>query len=156
MLLIFDRKNEVMSLLRQNDSGYFVITASFKAANNVASNSRGPWPAGLFKAEKLVRLPPGGDDPNGPYGAWFLRFIVPDRDGIDDAIDLGADGIDDINDGHGIGMGIHAGRRDGKDAIGRQGFKRATMGCIRTTDMPMDAIAEAFRADKACQLVVLA
>lgn len=32
------------------------------------------------------------------------------------------------------GCGVHAGRRDIPDAVGRKGVKHATNGCIRTTD----------------------
>lgn len=141
-ILIFDRAAKLLTLMKRTPIGLTMFGQYF-AANNTASNSRGPWPEGVFKAEKLVKLPPGGDDPNGPYGPWFLRFIVPDRDGINDAIDIGSDDLPDKNDGPGIGMGIHSGRRDGKDTQGRSGYLRATMGCIRTNDEAMVAISGA-------------
>ena len=147
LLIVFDRSRTFLEVFARGPE-WLTLFGKFPAANNTASNSRGPWPAGLYRSERLVRLPPGDDDPNGPYGAWFLRFIVPDRDGLDDAVGE--------FDGPGIGMGLHAGRRDGVDALGRSGYLRATMGCVRTTDEAMSTIAAGFgEAGGSCHLVVL-
>ena len=154
MLIVFDRNRSYIEIFRRGEN-WLELIGKWPAANNVASNARGPWPVGLYKAEKLVKLPPGDDDPNGPYGAWFLRFIVPDRDGVDDAVDIGNDGLPDVTDGAGVGLGLHAGRRDGKDAQGRSGPFRATLGCIRTVDEAMEAAAKMFPTVKECWLAVL-
>ena len=154
MLIVFDRKCSYIEVFRRG-SDWMELIGKWPAANNVASNARGQWPVGLYKAEKLVRLPPGEDDPNGPYGAWFLRFVVPDRDGVDDAVDIGQDGLPDVTDGAGVGLGLHAGRRDGKDSQGRSGWQRMTLGCIRTTDEAMEAVAKSFMPGTDCWICVL-
>ena len=150
-LIVFDRVNKLLAILSLTPLGTEII-AEYPAANNTTATSRGPWPAGLFKSDKLVQLDGEQADPNGPYGEWFLRFVVPDRDGVDDALDLYNDGLPDKNDGPGVGMGIHAGRRDGVDSQGRSGYERATLGCIRTTTEAMDKIAT---LELPLQLVVL-
>lgn len=155
LLLIFDRNAKTLTVLMANTLGARIL-GEFRAANNTASTSRGPWPPGIYKAERLVKLPPGDDDPNGPYGAWFIRFIVQDRDGIPDGTDLDGDGNPaDRNDGAGVGMGLHAGRRDGKDLAGRSGFERATNGCVRTTDEAMELVAAHFKITDGCWIIVL-
>lgn len=150
-VLIFSRGKQLLTVLDISVLGTTIL-GEFPAANNVTASSRGPWPEGVYKAERLIHLPPGDDDPNGPYGPRFMRFIVPDRDGIDDALDLYSDGLPDPTDGPGVGMGIHSGRRDGEDSQGRRGHLRVTLGCIRTTDEATELLASLELPDR---LVVL-
>lgn len=149
MRLIYSRARHVLTVIP--DAG---PTSQWPARNNVARRGRGPWPAGSYHADALVRVEGREGEPGGSYGRWFLRFTVPDRDGIDDALDLGADGLPDAADGPGIGMGIHAGRQDVSDGLGRTGVHHATLGCIRTLGAAMEAIAAAWEHDRAARLTV--
>ena len=83
---------------------------TFPAANNAASGSRGPWPAGQYNYQGNI---PHTPDPNGPYGSnGNYVFNVPGC----------------------AGCGIHSGRENVPDRAGRVGVQHATEGCIRTTD----------------------
>lgn len=92
-------------------SHYGTLIYSFPAHNNVDSHSKGPWPIGKFA---FVETHKHSDDaPNSAYGSYgIFIFAVPDREG----------------------MGIHAGRQDVADGLGRKGPEHATMGCIRTIE----------------------
>jgi hypothetical protein len=152
MLLVFDRRSAALLVLPERGRG----TPTFwPAANNASSTSRGPWPAGVFDAEKLMSVDGPGGDPSGAYGRLFLRFVVPDRDGVPDAVDLGGDGLPDAVDGAGIGLGIHAGRLGMPDGRGREGHRHATMGCIRTTDAAMAEIERHWDSAGRCRLWVV-
>jgi uncharacterized protein RhaS with RHS repeats len=92
-----------------NGSG--VVVGTFPAANNAQSTSNGPWPPGAYSYNTQVTHPDDGPDSKfGSYGDF--QFNVPGRSY----------------------MGIHSGHRDSHDRAGRQGYKHATDGCIRTTD----------------------
>jgi hypothetical protein len=110
--LEFHRSLNEIALL----SGDGSIVGTFKAANNVDSHSRGPWPDGQYDFDHHGTHP--DDAPDSPYGsdAIFI-FDVPDREG----------------------MGVHSGRESVPDGLGRRGFLHCTMGCVRTTD---DAMAQ--------------
>ena len=151
MKLVFDRMHQSLIVIPECPLDQIQVIL---AANNVVASSRGPWPAGVYQAEKFVELSGEAADPNGPFGRYFMRFIVPDRDGIDDAIDIGADGLPDPTDGAAVGLGIHAGRRDGKDGQGRQGFRRPTHGCIRSNDEGMAVLANLWAKEKMATLWV--
>lgn len=70
-------------------------------------------------------------DPNGPYGSHgIFRFIVP---------------------GH-LGIGVHSGRANARHLPGPQ---HPTMGCIRTTDQAMAAIANAARTSPLTTIQVI-
>ena len=92
---------------------------SWDAANNVDSHSKGIWPNGVYNFGYYVAHP--GDPPDSAYGSHgIFVFDVTDREG----------------------MGVHSGREDIPDGLGRRGFRHCTMGCIRTTD---DATAQLLR-----------
>ena len=87
----------------------------FPAANNVASDSAGHWPDGVFGFIKLMTHP--DDAPDSAYGSHGgLLFYVSGR----------------------TGMEVHSGRATVPDGLGRVGVYHCTEGCIRTTD---DAVA---------------
>jgi hypothetical protein len=87
------------------------------AANNVDSHSNGPWPFGEFPLVYYNDL--AADGPKGAYGSFgILVFNVPGRSG----------------------MGIHSGRWQVPDGLGRSGPFHCTMGCIRTTDAVMQQL----------------
>jgi hypothetical protein len=90
---------------------------TFPAANNVDSHSLGPWPLGTYAFAWYDRA--AADGPNGAYGSYgALIFSVPGRSGL----------------------GIHSGRVDALDGLGRCGVLHCTEGCIRTTDQAMAAL----------------
>ena len=91
--------------------------AVYQARNNVASNSRGPWPIGIFTFQRYDPKPEGLEpDPEGPFGAHgILIFDVPGR----------------------TGMGLHAGRATSPDGLDRCGIDHCTEGCIRLWEADM-------------------
>jgi RHS repeat-associated protein len=92
-------------------NGAGVSVGTFPAANNAQSSSNGPWPPGDYSFNQHVTHPDDGPDSKfGSYGNF--QFNVPGRSY----------------------MGIHSGHRDSTDKAGRQGYRHATDGCIRTTD----------------------
>jgi hypothetical protein len=96
----------------------------FTAYNNAASNSNGKWPKGTFKYERPTTHPDDGEDSAyGSHGNYI--FTVPDR----------------------TDMGIHSGRKNKEDKAGRKGPQHATMGCIRTTDEGVAALAKVVKKD---------
>jgi len=84
--------------------------ASFPAANNAQSGSRGKWPNGDYSFDYPTTHP--DDAPNSSYGSYGNLFKVPGCSGC----------------------GVHSGRAYSTDRAGRKGFRFATNGCIRTTD----------------------
>lgn len=89
----------------------------YPALNIVDSHSE-PWPAGTFPFAYWKAHPE--DDDDGPYGPDGIAiFDVPGR----------------------VGLGIHAGRKNDPDRLGRQGREHATNGCIRVDGSAMHAIA---------------
>ena len=83
---------------------------SFEAYNNVSSKSNGKWPNGTFTFAYFKAHNGDEDSSYGTYGN--IIFNVAGRSG----------------------MGIHGGRKNKKDGLGRSGPKYCTMGCIRTYD----------------------
>lgn len=83
----------------------------FDAYNNVDSHSHGPWPDGDY--EFVFYNPHVGSGPDSDFGAHgIFIFNVEGR----------------------MGMGVHSGRQEVADGLGRLGPEHCTMGCIRTTD----------------------
>jgi hypothetical protein len=103
-----------MTSLTYSDSNHtltFSTGGSFEAYNNVDSKSAGKWPKGTFKYERHTTH--ADDSEDSAYGSnGNFIFTVPNR----------------------TDMGIHSGRKNKADGLGRKGPKHATMGCIRTTD----------------------
>jgi hypothetical protein len=92
----------------------------FPANNNPDSSSGGRWPNGVFDYERHTAH--RDDSPDSAYGSnGNYIFTVPGRDN----------------------MGIHSGREDWPDGLGRTGVDHATRGCIRTTDDGTAAIRDA-------------
>lgn len=105
--LDFSRAGSKIRLL----SGDNALIGVWDAANNVDSRSKGIWPNGMYRFEYHIDHP--GDDPESAYGSnGIFIFDVPQREG----------------------MGVHSGRENVPDGLGRSGFRHCTMGCIRTTD----------------------
>lgn len=115
MLIVFDGVHSNLILIPPRD--VIGVGFSYKAANHAASNSKGLWPPGIYIAEELIDT---GEPDDGQFGRWFLRFSVPGR----------------------TGMGLHAGRVGKTDLAGREGWRHATMGCVRTTPLAMDEVAK--------------
>jgi hypothetical protein len=116
--LDFDRTNSRLRLLDQTGAP---SAGPFVAYNNVDSHSKGPWPEGTFAYQTYLAHAEVAD-PDSEYGKFgILIFSVPDR----------------------IGMGVHSGREDIPDGLGRVGPQHCTLGCIRTTDEAMQAILAA-------------
>ena len=94
------------------------------AANNVDSHSKGPWPDGQYDFDHYGTHP--DDAPDSSYGSHgIFTFDVPDREG----------------------MGVHSGREEVPDGLGRCGFLHCTMGCVRTTDDAMAQLVTTHRID---------
>ena len=90
---------------------------TFPAANNVAHGSNGPWPAGTYPFIRLGTAE--ADGPDGAFGSYgIFIFDVPGR----------------------TGMGIHSGRANDPDGLGRVGVLACTEGCVRTTDEGVAAL----------------
>jgi hypothetical protein len=97
----------------------------FPANNNAQRNSRGNWEDGTFQYG-YHKSHPEDSSPEGAYGSYGIHvFQVP-----------GAEGI-----------GVHSGRENTPDQLGRPGVDHATRGCIRTTDEGVAAINDAISAD---------
>jgi hypothetical protein len=112
--LIFNPATGTITVVNGNG----VDVGEFPAANNTDSQSRGPWPTGDYDYSRHTTHPDDGPDSAfGSYGNYI--FKVP--------------GCHDT-------CGVHSGRKTIPDALGRQGVKHATMGCIRTTDEAMRLI----------------
>jgi len=92
-------------------NGAGVALESFPAANNTQRNSRGAWPVGTYAYAYFN--PHSGDGPESAYGS---------------------NGINVFNLPGCAGCGVHSGRQDKPDGLGRSGVFHATLGCIRTTD----------------------
>ena len=96
----------------------------FPANNNAQRNSRGKWEDGTFQYG-YHKDHPDDDSPDGAYGSYGIHvFQVP-----------GAEGV-----------GVHSGRENVPDQLGRSGVDHATKGCIRTTDEGVAAINGAISA----------
>ena len=120
--LEFDRSSHGVQLF---DHAGVALTPRFDAYNFVDSHSRGPWPDGTY-AYAGYNAHAEVADPESEYGSYgILYFSVPAR----------------------IGMGVHSGRRNIPDGLGRYGPEHCTLGCIRTTDEAMAVFVEAVRRD---------
>lgn len=116
----------------------FLLDANLKplggpwvAANFVDSASKGPWPPGTFKVDAWQKHP--GDGPDSVFGSQgILTFLVPGREG----------------------MGVHSGRINTADGLGRKGPFHCTFGCIRTVEEAMKAISDADANDRIAEITV--
>ena len=91
-----------------DDFGELMFTC--KAANNVASYAKGPWPAGTYSFSHYNRHPQSG--PTGPYGSYgIFVFNGPGRSG----------------------MGVHSGRRGPQSKT--EGCVRTTDPCMDVLNM---------------------
>jgi RHS repeat-associated protein len=105
--LIFNPLTQNLTVVNGNG----VALENFPAASNTARASRGPWADGTY--EWSAYNPHPGNGPEGEYGENGINiFNVPGCSGC----------------------GVHSGRRDVFDGLGRKGIYHATLGCIRTTD----------------------
>ena len=111
---VYDRAAGTITVYDRNGN---VVTVQ-PAANNAQSGSRGPWPDGTFNYSYHTTHP--GDAPNSPYGSH---------------------GNDVFNVPGCVGCGVHSGRENTPDALGRAGPQHATNGCIRTTDTATEAVS---------------
>jgi hypothetical protein len=107
------------------------IAGPWAAANFVDSQAKGVFPVGTFKFEAWQNHP--GDGPDSPFGSsGVATFLVAGRDG----------------------MGVHSGRENAPDALGRRGIAHCTFGCIRTTNDAMKAIAAEHAEDPITEIFV--
>lgn len=136
MILLFNKRIDLLVTIPEIGNPCFI--SCFKACNNVDSTSKGNWPEGIFKSDQLVRVDGEESLPSGRYGRWFLRF-------------------ENFNDNGTVrtGMGLHSGRKGVPDKRGREGYKHATMGCIRTEMGAMEYIAERWTSDPVSKLSVI-
>ena len=117
--LDYDGASHLLTLTRGDGT-----VQQFPAANNPQRNSGGRWPDGTFDYERHTTHP--DDAPESGYGSnGNYIFTVPGRDN----------------------MGVHSGRADTPDGLGRSGVGHATLGCIRTTDEGTDAIGDAMTSE---------
>jgi len=101
------------------------------AQNNVDSSAVGPFPPGTFP---FIGWNHHFDDaPDSPFGMYgIIVFSVIGR----------------------TGMGVHSGRVGVPDALGREGIGHATLGCVRTSDAAMAAIARIHATDSILAITV--
>jgi uncharacterized protein YgiM (DUF1202 family) len=86
---------------------------TYVAYNNVASSSNGKWRDGIYTHDYTLDKTNVSTEEQRIYGSVAnIVFQYPGRSG----------------------MGIHSGRANDKDKLGRSGSEHCTMGCIRTTD----------------------
>jgi hypothetical protein len=113
--LTFNRQKHTLTLF--NSQGQALGT--WDAYNNVASTSNGIWPNGFYDYERYnAHAGLGVDSAYGTKGIFI--FTVPGR----------------------VGMGVHAGRQNIADGLGRKGPAHCTLGCIRTTEEAMGTIKD--------------
>jgi RHS repeat-associated protein len=129
--LVFNRESGYVALY----SGEGMLIGAWSAANNASSNSKGSriWPAGEYAMldQNTPNTHANGDTLDGAYGTQgIFRASNFDDNGVERA-----------------GMGVHAGRANATDGLGRSGFEHATMGCVRTTEEAMEIIAETALVD---------
>lgn len=118
--LQFDRDSNKLTLLAGNGS----VVGMWDAANNVDSHSEGIWPDGTCDFDHCNIH--ADDAPDSAYGSFgIIVFDVPGR----------------------TGMGVHSGREDEADGLGRVGYQYCTMGCVRTTDAAMEQLIATNRTD---------
>lgn len=92
---------------------------TFPAGNNAQSSSNGPFPPGTHTFS--WHSPHSGSGPDSQFGSnGNFIFDVPNR----------------------TGLGVHSGRANSCDLLGRCGPKHATDGCIRTTDSATQLIRQ--------------
>lgn len=117
--LDYDGATHQLTLTREDGT-----VQHFPAANNPQRNSGGRWPDGTYDYERHTEH--SDDAPDSGYGSHGnYIFTVPGRNN----------------------MGVHSGRSDTPDGLGRLGVNHATLGCIRTTDEGTAAIRDAMRSD---------
>lgn len=124
--LSFGRAAKTLTL--HSSSG--AVLGTWTSENNTDSRSQGPWPNGRYGFAHWNAH--ADDGPSSAYGSHGIAvFDVPDR----------------------TGMGVHSGRRDNPDGLGRRGPGHATMGCVRTVDEAMARLRQT-HADPLTEIVV--
>ena|SRR5690348_7505870 len=127
--LHFDRASGRLFLL---DANMKPLGGPWVAANFVDSSSKGPFPPGTFKVDAW-QSHQAHDGPDTVFGTQgVLLFLVPGRDG----------------------MGVHAGRQNSADGLGRKGPFHCTFGCIRTSEDAMRAISDTDAKDRVTEITV--
>jgi RHS repeat-associated protein len=111
--LVYNAQTEMLTVI----SGNGQIVGTFPAANNAQTGSRGAWPAGTYDYSYLVTH--RDDAPDSAFGAYG-NFV------------FAVSGC--------AGCGVHSGRANIPDRMGRTGPQHATKGCIRTTDLATSLI----------------
>lgn len=139
--LIFDGTTHQISLVDRN------------------GNTIGTWPANNVVEQRGNHLP---FVPNGTHG--LIDRTAPHRHGGTDARGIPVDSTEGAYGSYGIvrllplgrhsGIGVHSGRAQRADGLGRVGPNHATQGCIRTTDEAMRAIAQTMRRDALTTITV--
>jgi hypothetical protein len=108
-----------------------VPAGPWAAANFVDSSAAGPFPSGTVPFIGWHHHP--DDAPESPFGLYgIILFSVVGR----------------------TGMGIHSGRAGVPDALGREGIFHCTLGCLRTSDAAMAALARIHATDQIIALTV--
>lgn len=139
MYVIFSRKQKRLMFISESLMEGTGTIASFKAANNADSRSKGEWPAGVYLVDTVVDVDDPDGSEGGAYGRWFIRFKpFTQEDGQERT-----------------GMGIHAGRKHKTDLAGRAGIEYATKGCIRTTSEAMDYVTKQWSNDPVKKLWIV-
>jgi hypothetical protein len=129
-ILVFDRANSRLTLFDPEEAP---LAGPFTAFNNVDSHSKGPWPIGTFAYQTYLAHAEVAD-PDTEYGKFgILVFSVPNRSG----------------------MGVHSGRENIPDGLGRVGPQHCTLGCIRTTDDAMQSLLAAIHGQALASITVL-
>jgi hypothetical protein len=110
--LYFNRSAHTIALT----GGDGTAIGNWTAYNNVDSASA-PWDDGSYNFD--YRKTHADDAPDSAYGSYgIFIFKTPPR----------------------TGLGVHSGRENVKDGLGRKGPQHATNGCVRTTDDAMKQI----------------
>ena len=124
----FDRMTNQIVFTDQNGK----VVGVYPAANNAQSRSRGSWAPGTY--DYSYHAIHSDDAPDSRYGSnGNYIFNVPGC----------------------IGCGIHSGRVDTPDALGRTGYQHATKGCIRTTDEATSKMQELNGSDDPIRTLIV-
>jgi hypothetical protein len=116
-------------------SGEGTLIGAWRAANNVDSDSKGVWPDGSYTIQDSTAPHTHGGDKDTLDGEYGTHGIIR------------ADTFTDTDGDTRTGMGVHAGRENDADGLGRTGPEHATFGCIRTTEEGMETAAETAPVD---------
>ena len=119
--LSFNRGQNKISLLDASGN----LLAQWDAANIVDSHTQ-LWQNGTYNFSHFKSHT--DDFPDSSYGAHGIAVF--------DTAVL-----------HRTGLGVHSGRANTPDGLGRKGYLHATYGCVRTSDEAMARIVEVHRTD---------